>query len=177
VRVNDRGPYARNRIIDLSSATAKALEFHGRGTARVRVEYVGRAPIEGSDDGILMATLRNGSPAPAPSRLMVASAKPFLPGTNDTDEIMVSKGRTAGPAMPPQRSFTPDPGIEVLRGSAADTVPGSRPATRSAVRLPPTGTQMPPSAAAAPAVTPMAASGPSRSESLSLGLMSGRGLY
>ena len=50
VRVNDRGPYARNRIIDLSIGTAKALKFYGQGLARVRVEYVGRAPIDGSDD-------------------------------------------------------------------------------------------------------------------------------
>src|SRR5882672_8924638 len=78
VRVNDRGPYARNRVIDLSIGTAKALDFYGHGLARVRVEYVGRAPIEGSDDRMLLATLREGSPAPAPSKVMVASAKPFL---------------------------------------------------------------------------------------------------
>ncbi len=34
VRVNDRGPYARNRIIDLSIGTAKALGFYGQGLAR-----------------------------------------------------------------------------------------------------------------------------------------------
>ena len=79
VRVNDRGPYASNRIIDVSIGAAKALDFYGRGLARVRVEYVGRAPIEGSDDRMLMATLRHGSPAPAPSRVMVASATPLLP--------------------------------------------------------------------------------------------------
>jgi hypothetical protein len=67
VRVNDRGPYHRNRVIDLSIGTAKALEFYSRGLARVRVEYVGPAPIQGSDDTMLMATLREGSSAPAPS--------------------------------------------------------------------------------------------------------------
>src|SRR5690349_5120499 len=76
VRVNDRGPYVRDRIIDLSIGTAKALEFHGKGLARVRVEYVGRAPVEGSDDQLLLATLREGTPAPAPSKVMLASAKP-----------------------------------------------------------------------------------------------------
>src|SRR3954447_12101296 len=65
VRVNDRGPYAKNRVVDLSIGTAKALEFYGRGLARVRVEYVGKAPIDGSDDAMLMATLRAGTPAPA----------------------------------------------------------------------------------------------------------------
>ena len=45
----------------------------------MRVEYVGPAPLEGSDDKMLLATLREGTPAPAPSKVMVASAKPFLP--------------------------------------------------------------------------------------------------
>src|SRR5262245_8675221 len=36
VRVNDRGPYHRNRVIDLSIGTAKALDFYSRGLARVR---------------------------------------------------------------------------------------------------------------------------------------------
>jgi rare lipoprotein A len=79
VRINNRGPFAHNRLIDVSVGTAKALDFHRRGTAHVRVEYVGRAPVEGSDDQMLLATLREGSPAPAPSKVMIASAKPFLP--------------------------------------------------------------------------------------------------
>src|ERR1700689_2353955 len=39
VRVNDRGPYAANRIIDVSRKTAHLLGFTVRGTAWVRVEY------------------------------------------------------------------------------------------------------------------------------------------
>jgi rare lipoprotein A len=79
VRVNDRGPYANNRLIDVSNKAAELLEFKGNGTARVRVEYVGRAPLEGSDDRQLIATLRTGVPAPAPSLVRVASARPFVP--------------------------------------------------------------------------------------------------
>src|SRR6516164_3967504 len=79
VRVNDRGPYAANRLIDLSHKAAELLDFQGNGIARVRVEYVGRAPLEGSDDRQLMATLRSGVPAPAPSLVRVASARPFVP--------------------------------------------------------------------------------------------------
>jgi rare lipoprotein A (peptidoglycan hydrolase) len=77
VRVNNRGPFVHNRIADLSVGTAKALDFYKKGTAHVRVEYVGPAPAGGSDDQMLLATLRAGSPAPAPANLMVASAKPF----------------------------------------------------------------------------------------------------
>ena len=79
VRVNDRGPYHGNRLIDVSNKAAELLEFKGNGTARVRVEYVGRAPLEGSDDRQLMATLRTGVPAPTPSMVRVASARPFVP--------------------------------------------------------------------------------------------------
>jgi rare lipoprotein A len=76
VRVNDRGPYSRNRIIDLSSGAAKALGAYGQGTARVRVEYVGRASLAGSNDATLLASLRHGSPAPAPATVRVASQRP-----------------------------------------------------------------------------------------------------
>src|SRR5437764_12741049 len=77
VRVNDRGPYHRNREIDVSAKAAELLGFRQTGTARVRVEYVGLAPLEGTDDRQLVATLRAGQPAPAPV-VMVAS-KRFLP--------------------------------------------------------------------------------------------------
>jgi rare lipoprotein A len=79
VRINDRGPYHANREIDLSGKAAELLGFAGRGLARVRVEYVGRAPLEGSDDRRLIATLREGEPAPVPSGVMIASARPFVP--------------------------------------------------------------------------------------------------
>jgi rare lipoprotein A len=38
VEINDRGPFAENRIIDLSHAAAKALEIIDSGTATVRLE-------------------------------------------------------------------------------------------------------------------------------------------
>ncbi len=79
VRVNDRGPYHGNRLIDVSNKAAELLEFKGNGVARVRVEYVGRAPLEGSDDRQLIATLRTGVPAPSPSLVRVASARSFVP--------------------------------------------------------------------------------------------------
>ncbi len=79
VRVNDRGPYHGNRLIDVSNRAAELLEFKGNGVARVRVEYVARAPLEGSDDRQLVATLRTGEPAPSPSLVRVASAHSFVP--------------------------------------------------------------------------------------------------
>ncbi|WP_408417932.1 septal ring lytic transglycosylase RlpA family protein [Paraburkholderia fungorum] len=38
VRINDRGPYARGRVIDLSMAAASALDMRHAGTARVKIE-------------------------------------------------------------------------------------------------------------------------------------------
>ena len=81
VRVNDRGPYHAERLIDVSVRTARLLDFYDRGVTKVRVEYVGRAALEGSDDTKLAATLRSGTPAPGPSEVRVASSRPFLPDT------------------------------------------------------------------------------------------------
>jgi rare lipoprotein A len=175
VRVNDRGPYAKNRVIDLSIGTAKALEFYGRGLARVRVEYVGRAPIDGSDDGMLMATLRNGTPAPAPSRVMVASAKPFLPQVGNRLErtAVSSVAVTTGP-LPAERPFVLGAAPATARNPAPEVSAASRPQTRSAVRLPDAGEQSP--AASGPPAAPAAAFGPARNDR-AMGLMSGRGLY
>lgn len=79
VRVNDRGPYHADRLIDVSVKTAQLLGFYRTGVAHVRVEYVAPAPLEGSDDAMLIATLRHGEPAPAPSLVRVASTKSFSP--------------------------------------------------------------------------------------------------
>jgi rare lipoprotein A len=101
VRVNDRGPYHGNRLIDVSNKAAELLEFKGNGVARVRVEYVGRAPLEGSDDRQLIATLRSGVPAPSPSTVRVASARPFVP------DMSSSTGRIRGEVpMPEGRPYS-----------------------------------------------------------------------
>jgi len=40
VRINDRGPFVKNRIIDLSRAAARQIEMLGPGTAKVRLKVV-----------------------------------------------------------------------------------------------------------------------------------------
>jgi rare lipoprotein A len=49
VRINDRGPYARDRIIDLSRRSAELLGFRANGATDVRVKYLRRAPLSGDD--------------------------------------------------------------------------------------------------------------------------------
>src|SRR2546429_3075583 len=95
VRVNDRGPYHDNRLIDVSNKAAELLEFKDNGVARVRVEYVGRPPLEGTDDRQLGATLRTGTPAPAPSTVRIAAARPFVPE-------LLSGGRVRGDVPLPE---------------------------------------------------------------------------
>lgn len=102
VRVNNRGPYVAGRVLDVSYRTAELLGFAKFGVARVRVEYVGRAPLDGSDDTKLAMTLRqDGGPAQAPadSGVMVASAKPFIPSV---PQVMPA---SAEAPLPPSRPY------------------------------------------------------------------------
>jgi rare lipoprotein A len=55
VRVNDRGPFVGGRIIDLSHAAAEELGYAEKGLAKVRVRYVGPAPLAGPDAGVRYA--------------------------------------------------------------------------------------------------------------------------
>jgi rare lipoprotein A len=48
VRINDRGPFVANRIIDLSLSAAQAIQMVGPGTAQVRLEVIsGPSPTQG----------------------------------------------------------------------------------------------------------------------------------
>jgi rare lipoprotein A len=82
VRVNDRGPFANDRVIDLSKRAADLLDYSGDGVAEVKVEYAGRAPLDGQDDAFLLASVQ-GVPGYDPNRpwrsddgVMVAMNKP-----------------------------------------------------------------------------------------------------
>lgn len=66
VRVNDRGPFAENRLIDLSRAAADALGLRAQGLGEVRVRYLGPAPRLGGGGQMLQASLE--APPPPPVR-------------------------------------------------------------------------------------------------------------
>jgi rare lipoprotein A len=89
VRVNDRGPYAHGRIIDLSRRAAELLDYTHHGTVKVEVEYLGRAPLDGRDEPYLMASYRPGNHAPDPSDGLPAGVMVAMNGTTP------SAGRTA----------------------------------------------------------------------------------
>jgi rare lipoprotein A len=97
LRINDRGPFARGRIIDLSRRAAQLLGFRYRGTARVRVEIM-------ADESRRQATLaRRGdttgeqriAPAPELRKIVVAELTP--PATPPP-------ARNANAAPPPARN-------------------------------------------------------------------------
>ncbi|GLR51990.1 septal ring lytic transglycosylase RlpA family protein [Shinella yambaruensis] len=97
VRVNDRGPFHEGRVIDVSSKTADLLDMKRTGTAKVRVQYVGKAPLEGNDMPYLMASyVTKGSRVPAvdpggqiATGVMVASAdNSALPGVGQGEGVL-----------------------------------------------------------------------------------------
>ncbi|MCX7304580.1 MAG: septal ring lytic transglycosylase RlpA family protein [Hyphomicrobiales bacterium] len=87
VRVNDRGPYSNNRLIDLSKRAAEMLDYTRTGTAKVKVEYVGRAPLEGRDDQYLMASYHPGNRAPDPSDGMPTGVMIAMNGPTPTADV------------------------------------------------------------------------------------------
>lgn len=67
VRVNDRGPFVKSRIIDLSYAAARALGYDSEGTAPVRVEALGNSSMMASNSAPAVRT------APKPAAVIAAS--------------------------------------------------------------------------------------------------------
>lgn len=61
VRVNDRGPFMKDRIIDLSKQAAEILGYATAGVANVKVEYVSEAPVGHYDGAYLMASYTSGN--------------------------------------------------------------------------------------------------------------------
>ena len=157
VRVNDRGPYARDRLIDVSVKTADLLGFYGHGVTRVKVEYVGRAPLQGSDDRKLVATLREGSQTPA--TLQLASSKPFAPAYPDSRRV--ANFSANGIPSPPDRPYR-------LGEGARDVPAGEAQTTELAAATRPRTTE--------PATSPVSVYVPTRYDGRA-GFMGGRGLY
>ncbi len=104
VRVNDRGPFVGTRIIDLSMAAAEQLGYKRKGKARVRVEYLGPAPL--GDDRRLLAKLNRVKDAPKATLLAAIRGA-------DTGTMVAG----AAPAQPP-RAYAVPAGAEVVRDAS-----------------------------------------------------------
>ncbi len=86
VRINDRGPFAKDRIIDLSSRVADMLDVKDQGTAKVEVDYVGPARMDGRDEKMLLASYEGPSKNPIGS--MFAWIKPQAKPRADTAPVV-----------------------------------------------------------------------------------------
>ncbi len=104
VRVNDRGPYSDGRIIDLSERAADMLDYAHSGTTKVKVDYIGRAPLDGRDDQYLLASYRPGNRAPDPSDGLPTGVMIAMNGT--TPSAAVPTGMVPFPDQLPTRQTT-----------------------------------------------------------------------
>lgn len=109
VRVNDRGPFVGDRIIDLSRAAAARLGYLRKGKARVRVEYLGPAPL--GDDRRLLARLNRMKNAPR--RTLIAAVRGR--GGSEPARTMVAR---AQPAEPPRQAGPVVPRVAPASGGA-----------------------------------------------------------
>src|SRR5216684_7636039 len=115
VRVNDRGPYARGRIIDLSRRSAQLLGFEGQGTAKVRVKILVPESIQaaslarhnGGDDTAVAAI-----DAPKPAPVDKVATQPLAPPPGV---------RAAAP--PPQPALPTPPAAPVTQFAAVAPPP------------------------------------------------------
>ena len=160
VRVNDRGPYHGGRVLDVSERVADTLDFKGQGTARIKVDYVGRASLDGADDRTLLATLRtDGALAQldgysAPAAVQTAQRTERV-GTNLLADAPVAKARKPVTVAPLAPEPEPAPAPLATAGSAApvDTVALFSERPRAVAR----NTPLPPSRPFALAAQPLGA--------------------
>lgn len=106
VRVNDRGPFAKGRIIDLSERAATLLGYRNQGTARVRVTFVSRADLP------------NGSQPPSEISPEIASAVQAAPTNRVTSsDLEPVPGTQVAP--PTSSADLPSPPIRTADAAVA----------------------------------------------------------
>ena len=115
LRVNDRGPFAHGRIIDVSRRAAQLLGFEQQGTAKVRVRVLTAETIEAQ-----ATARRNGGDGAQPATVVVAQAAPRT--AVDTQPLTPLAG--AGVALPPPRPMT---AASVVQPPAGFTAPPAAP--------------------------------------------------
>jgi rare lipoprotein A len=104
VRINDRGPFGRRRVIDLSYAAARELRMVGPGTAQVELAVLGRfdpmAPASPVQPILLAAAAVPASPDAAPQGTpAAAAAAPATTPAVDTADIDLPDADPAAPRI------------------------------------------------------------------------------
>ncbi|MEZ5939189.1 MAG: septal ring lytic transglycosylase RlpA family protein [Hyphomonadaceae bacterium] len=141
VRVNDRGPYVDDRLIDLSRGAAEALDMVAKGTARVRVEYAGPAPAQANtvpteqmlasangvrSGGVELGPIDPVAPQPVRVSMQVESA-PLAPVSADSAFKPVYASESPASGYAPQ--------VIPPSGQSARVSPVAQPAVDGAYRL------------------------------------------
>ncbi|MDR2491457.1 MAG: septal ring lytic transglycosylase RlpA family protein [Spirochaetaceae bacterium] len=96
VRINDRGPFVRNRIIDVSRAAAEKLDMLNTGTAQVLVEVAPRGSAAAPEAAASTQTAAS-SPIPASEQ-----ADPAVPQTSRPNQTFAAEPSFTTMAQPPQ---------------------------------------------------------------------------
>jgi len=129
VRVNDRGPFVGPRIIDMSKRSAEVLGFKDKGKARVRVQYIGAAPLNdrGSHLAAMNRGLQQGTPLKAmiaaadrSEATMVASAAPVSPPVAAQPEFVLTAAAPVPQMVVPQATASVDGSYYIQVGSFSD---------------------------------------------------------
>jgi len=102
VRVNDRGPYARSRILDVSRAAAQELGMIGRGTARIRIDQ-----LEAESLAMKQIALNGGGPDE-----QRAALNQYIAG-NRPPPVVAAPQPAPPPAPAPVASPPPTPPVTV----------------------------------------------------------------
>lgn len=138
VRVNDRGPFVDNRIIDLSREAAIQLGFHRQGLANVRVRYVGPAPLPA--DGLRYASARPLATRPAP-----AAATPIVTAATTAPDPVMEWAAGSSPPRAAVAQIVADEAISTqslppITGSAISSAPIGSPSTLVSLAAAPAST-------------------------------------
>jgi rare lipoprotein A len=81
VRLNDRGPFKNGRIIDLSRGAAQQLGYFEKGTAKVRVRYIGPAKLDGTLEPLFVAQAAAAKPLQLAALSAAEPAPPMVQAT------------------------------------------------------------------------------------------------
>jgi rare lipoprotein A len=128
VRVNDRGPFHSNRIIDLSYAAAVKLDFIRQGTARVEVQALtpgerDDAPVLARRDERQRKKKPDEPPAPVPPTVVADNAVPAdeFQRWMEREGVRFASGRSGEPSAPATGDAPAPVGQQSVAPQPADT--------------------------------------------------------
>lgn len=134
VRINDRGPFVGTRVIDLSKKSADVLGYQNKGTAHVRVQYIGPAPLDDNGSHLLAMNKENARGTPLRSMIAMADRQRGRSTVTDTMVADAAAGQSRKSAAPkPQPAAAPqvetvayqppppEPQVQTLQPSGYET--------------------------------------------------------